>query len=229
MKRTFPSAMLAMALLAGCGSKPPDCPSPEALSVAQSAMADGFTSATSEVYSDPANVFEPADIAKVRSEIASYAKALKVSIGNVVQNGYDANARRFTCSGKLAIATPTGKNFSRDTDYSIQATADGKGTFVLQVAQPTPFISSLQQDFAQLLSDKNIKVHFRQGPSQGGTSSAGACVDAKMAAAKRELDARLDIEMKEAEAKGYLFKGLSPVQEDEWQEKNLQKARQECP
>lgn len=229
MKRTFSGAMLALALLAGCGSKPPDCPSPEALSVAQSVMADGFTSAAIKAYSDPTNVFEPADIAKQRTEIISYAKALKVSIGSVVQNGYDADARKFTCSGKLAVSTPTGETFSRDTDYSIQATADGKGTFVLQVGQPAPFVSSLLQDFAQLLSNKNIKARFRQGASRGGTSSAGACVDAKMAAAKRELDAKLDIEMNEAEAKGYLFKGLSPVQEEEWQEKNLHKARHECP
>ncbi len=229
MKRAFQGAMFTAVLLAGCSSKPPACPSPEALSVVRSVMADSFANTATEAYSDPANVFEPADIAKVRSEIASYAKALKVSIENVVQNGYDANARKFTCSGKLAIATPTGKNFSRDTDYNVQATADGKNTFVVQVAQPTPFVNSLRQDFAEVLSDKNINVNFRQASSLGSTSSAGACVDAKMAAAKRELDAALRTDAKNVEKNGGIYTGQSPEQEQEWQRENLRKARSECP
>jgi hypothetical protein len=222
MMRYVHATLLIVAFMSGCSSKPPECASPEALAVVQSLFVDEVASATRQLSME---AIDPA--ADVPAEGAAYSKALKVRIENIVKNGYDGDAHKFTCSGKLAISTPTGHEFSRNTDYSIQATADGKGNFVVKVSDSLPFLSSLEKDFSELLVDKFIAR--RSGQPLASAAGSNQCVEAKMAAARRELDEKLDQAFKEAEKDGSTFKGLSPVQEEEWQQKSLQKAKAECP
>jgi hypothetical protein len=144
-------------LIVGCSDKPPECAAQQALTVVETVMVDGFVEVATKMYSDPHNVHEPTDVAKVRSEIPVYAKGVKVSVTSIVQNGYDAGARKFNCSAKLTITTPAGQTFSRDTNYAIQATAEGKNAFVVQVSEPAPFIDALEQDFTRSRSQFRLR------------------------------------------------------------------------
>lgn len=144
-------------LLTGCSDKPPECATQEALKGVETTMVNGFVEVVTQMYSDPSNVHEPADVAKVASEIPVFAKSVKVNVTSVVQNGYDQGARKFNCSGKLTITTPAGQSLSRDTNYAIQATADGKNAFVVQVSEPTPFIYALEQEFTRSKSQFRLR------------------------------------------------------------------------
>ena len=152
------AASLWVAILTmGCSDKPPECAAQQALTVVQTVMVDGFVEVVTQMYSDPHNVHEPADVAKVRSEIPVYAKGVKVNVTSIVQNGYDTGARKFSCSGKLTITTPAGATFSRDTNYSIQASADGKSAFIVKVSQPAPVIDALEQEFTKSRSQFRLR------------------------------------------------------------------------
>lgn len=226
-------ASLLLVLLAGCSSKPPACDSPQASAVAQTIFADEFSRIATASYSDNSDTFEPSDVSRIKTEIDSYAKGLKVGISQAVQNGYDSDARKFSCAGQLTVTAPRGSTFARSTEYSVQATADGMDTFIVKVVAADPFVQSLRQDFAKLLTAKNIDLRYRGAIAKlaelaAESAPANACVDQKMVAAKAELSQRMGQLEKEAEAKGEPFRGLSPVQEEEWQAKSLQNAQQEC-
>ncbi|MGJ7610665.1 MULTISPECIES: hypothetical protein [unclassified Variovorax] len=223
-------------LLVGCSSKPPDCASQQAASVARTILSDEFIKAATQAFSDPLEAIEPADVARMKSEIERYGQALKVDIHDVVQNGYDGDAHKFSCSGKLTITAPTSSTFARGTDYSIQSTADGKDTFVVKVAGVDPFVDSLEHDFQSFVTANKIPYRYRQSPVRDNVAAPpapavapNACIEAKLTQAHKAFDALQEDRMQEAERDNHEFRPLSPVEEEEWQDKALQEARQTCP
>jgi hypothetical protein len=218
---------LLVSFLVGCSSKPPDCASAEAMDTASKLVKQSTGEALAFFLSDPNNIYERGQLDKLRADASQFAAAVKLNAANIVQNAYDSGARKFSCSAKFTAASSTGRAYSREQPYSVQSTADGPATYVLRIEEMEGLVAPLRQEFIESIANVQLRIRQAGGPTAAPQVDS-ACVKSKLAVAERELKARLDKLSEEAEAQGQMFKGMSPVQEEEWQEKNLLKARQEC-
>lgn len=227
MKSKYLVFGLLMATLAACSGKPPDCASAEAMDTATRLVKQSTGETLALFLSDPQSLYEPEPLEKMRADAIRFAVALKLNASQIVQNGYDSGARKYSCSAKFTAVSATGRVYSREHAYSVQSTADGAKAYVLRIEELEGLIASLKQEFVE--ANANVQLRFRQAGSPAAAQQGdSACVKGKMTAAQSELKARLAKLSEEAEAQGHMFKGMSPIQEEEWEETNLLKARQEC-
>lgn len=136
--------MLAIAIvLSGCAQKPPECGDPKTLETIQSLTVDNARGMLlrvprSEIYKD-----DPGNIQQ------GYFKSLKTNVAQIVSDGYNKDARKNSCRGKLSIFTASGQSLSREVSYTTQLTQDKDGGFLVEIAQYSPFIEGVVGDFIQ--------------------------------------------------------------------------------
>jgi hypothetical protein len=163
---------------------------------------------------------------QLRVQLDAFGKSIKVELATITTDGYDAAAKKHSCSADLTVSMEGTPVQIKRMPYSIQGTSDGKD-FVLSVPQYGLILSGVAGAFDDYTVNAERSVAAAAAPVQ--SSSAAACIDAKMAAFRGKLKQDMSEEAREAEAKGYLFKGLSPPAMEEWEEKHMTQARQECP
>lgn len=201
-------------LVVGCESKPPDCADPKTVSTAKALVKESFVGQISRKFNNPQTEPDRIESARAIAEVRKYAEGISTEVSAVVTDGYSREARKHSCKGTFQVKTPNGNVFTmKDATFTVQGTAGDKDQFLVEVAQGGELIDALDGDFFQAYSAKYLH---------------SPCVDTKLAAAKKELDAELVRLSDEAQAKGELFKGLSPVQEEEWQRGQLAKAEAAC-
>jgi hypothetical protein len=202
------------ALVAGCADKPPGCGDAQVLDRISAAIPRDAVNVISNNIEAAGNWKRPG-AEQLRTQLDTFGKSIKVQVNSIASDGFDSAAKRHSCTAEVQVSTADGSTESRRMAYTVQGVVDGKD-FLLNLSGYEFVLGSVAGAFNNYQMRESAKT------------PANSCVEAKVASAKQELDEALRREAKEAEAKGDLFKGLSPVQEEEWQEKTLQKAQREC-
>lgn len=144
MKQLLTSALVATTLLAGCGGKPPGCADSATISLANEMIAgDVLDVLTKDLTRNGKETADPQGM-KLATE---YTKALKVNMENIVSNGYNADAKKHQCAGRLKVGTPKGNELAVNTEYSTQKTEGGNTSFVLAIDNYQPMIKALYDSF----------------------------------------------------------------------------------
>lgn len=223
---------VAAVAIYGCAPKPPVCDDPQIADLLRQGIPrDGQKSISTNI--EAAGNWQRPGADKLRAELDAFTKSIKVELATITTDGYDADAKRHSCMADLTVAMEgddgTPMQIKR-MPYSIQGTSDGKD-FVLNVPQYGLILSGVSGGFTDytLRDERAAAVASATAAAQASSESASACVAAKMAAFRRKLDQDLRTEFEEAEAKGYLFKGMSPPAMEEWEEKHMAQAKKECP
>lgn len=216
--RLIQMGLICLALCA-CADKTPDCANPEVLGrISADLPHQAVTGITSNI--DRAGNWERPGADRLRSQLDTFGKSIKVQFKNITSDGFDANARKHSCSADLEVVSIGRQPGTVRIAYSVQGTTDGKD-FILRTSDEYQYLLGM---LFGAFDEYSVKSNL----AQRGNSQAQGCIEAKIAEAKRELDAAMDVEAKQAEKEGYAFRGQSPVQEEEWKEKTLQKATLAC-
>jgi hypothetical protein len=217
---------LSVALLTGCAPKPPNCDDPQiADRLRQSVPRDGLK--VIQVNFDAAGAWQKPGADKLRTQLDAFIKTIKVDLATITTEGYDSAAKKHSCTADVTVTMDGAPVQIKRLAYSIQGTSDGKD-FVLNVPQFDLILGEVLGSFNEL-TVKAERAAAAAAPAPVQSSSASGCVDAKMAQFRQKLKLDMSEEAKDAEAKGELFKGLSPPAMEEWEEKHMAQARQECP
>ena len=143
------AGIVAIFSTAGCAKKPPTCADPATVQTIQSILVDN---AKAQWGADIDNsIGDPKGIQK------SYYQALKSEIGAVVSDGYNEQAKKYTCRGDLSISTASGAVFARKIVYSTQLTESKDADFFVEVQEFMPFVNSVVLDVSQYFSQKRYK------------------------------------------------------------------------
>ena len=130
--------------LGGCGQRPPDCTSPQTVSVVQQVVKQEIQRTTLLV----ATRGVPQDLRPYWEGVVSrYVDGLKVEVSEIVSNGYDANAKKHSCEGKISLTTLTSDSAQLRSTFTSQATAKGNGEFLVGVDQAGTFARAVVDDF----------------------------------------------------------------------------------
>jgi hypothetical protein len=194
------SMSVAAAALVGCSQKPPACADDATLALVRKMVADD---ALAEITAQ--NSYQP-DTSKraVVQRIADrYAASLKVSLSQIVTNGFNSESKKYSCAGKLEAATPQGDVFSVSTAFSTQRTEDSKSSFVLEIDNYQPLLAAVVQQFGPYLVREAATTEQRSNdvaaakevpPVAGGNRSAGSTPPSgKVKYTKEEGSADLEV------------------------------------
>lgn len=217
--RLVPAAGLVIALLNACGSKPPACGDEQTITLVKSVILDHWRESTT--------------LNRAKDEfsqyVVEYANGLKVEVRDIVSDGYNVDARKHSCTGVVALTTVSGASFSAPRNFTSQATADGNGKFVVQVAAVDVLLQSLTHDLLQYMVDAEKRsLEAKKSAVTAASQQANACVEDRMSAWSKDFQGRQDALMAEAEKENREYRPLSPVQEEESKEAAMQQANQVC-
>ncbi len=127
----------AAVLLSACSSKPPSCGDEQTVQVIRSIAVDN----AKKIIAPWASMYPDAEKAQ-----ETYFQSLKAELSNVVSEGYNSDAKKYTCNAKLSFTTIKGEKLSHDIAYITQKTEDKEG-FVVQVAAFNPVAMAIAGDF----------------------------------------------------------------------------------
>lgn len=210
---------LVIALLNACSSKPPACGDEQTVSLVRTIIVDRWKEMTT--LNRPKDEYSP--------YVVEYANGLKVEVRDIVSDGYNADARKHSCTGLVVVSTTSGATFSASRNFTSQATAEGGGKFVVQVADLDPFFVSLSNDLLHYMGDANEKRLLQaKKATAAADQQTRACIEARMAAWDKDFQARQRALIDEAEKENREFRPLSVVYEEESKEAAMQQANQVC-
>jgi hypothetical protein len=161
-------ASFALLGLTGCAEKPPACADPQTIAVAgqivQGEVRDRFT---------PQFTQQPEETRQELSRLLQdYVARLKVGLVNIVSNGYNSEAKRFSCEGKLTVTSATGREISLQTPYTTQKTQDQKATFLLRIDRFDTLERDIASDFLAFV-DAEIAKRAAMQPAAAPASQPG--------------------------------------------------------
>jgi hypothetical protein len=135
---------LTAIVLTGCAKKPPECSDPDVLKTIQSMLVSNAkeTLQTMSPYTGNETRFQD-DPTKIQD---SYYQGMNIEVVNIVSDGYNEQAKKNSCKGKLSVSLVSGKKLSRAIEYSTQRTEDKDGNFVVEVQEFAPFIQGVASD-----------------------------------------------------------------------------------
>ncbi len=166
MRIATASILFACGFLSACGDKPPGCGEPETLTLAKQMVAENFQqSVAEEVRNAPADAQ-----AKVRALAGQYVATLNIELLNIVSNGYNSEAKKNSCEGKVVVKSPS-NTLSVETKFTTQMTVDGKGQYLLSIETFKPLIAGLMQDFVPFLVAKQQEEAQKSVPSSLATAA----------------------------------------------------------
>lgn len=131
------SAAVILALLPAlgiCAVKPPECAAPPTIAAIQDLYREGVqTTLDREV----ASLQQPHERERLQRLARSFLADLKITVTEIVSNGYEPKAKRYSCEGKIGVESPTARDggYSVRSEFSTQSTEDDKGKFVIRVEE----------------------------------------------------------------------------------------------
>lgn len=147
MKVALTSLLAATALLAGCGGKPPGC----ADSAVTDLIKEMLIEDTSTQLATALKTVTADQKTKVTAIVKEYFNGLKVEMTDVVNDGYNADAKKYRCAGKLSVTTPL-DTYKVNTEYTTQKTEDSRSGFLLQVGQYRPMYNTIDVDLGAYMT-----------------------------------------------------------------------------
>lgn len=205
---------LVIALVTGCADKPPGCGDSQVTDRISAAIPRDAVELISNNIRAAGNWKRPG-AERLRAELDAFGESIKVQVKRIASEGFDSSARKHSCTADVHITTANGSTETHRMAYTVQGMVDGKD-FLLNLSGYEFVLGSMAGGFNNYQMRASAKA------------PTNSCVEAKMVIAKKEMDQVLDRMMKVAEANKEEYRGLNPVQEQEWEEKSLRKARQEC-
>jgi hypothetical protein len=121
-----------LAALAGCAKKPPECGADDTVALARQVIIDNARKVPLlRQYSENAKSVDPDKL------IEQYLGSVKVALTSITSDGYDANARRYSCHAQMAVKAE-GLDLSGPIAYTTQLTEDKDGGWVIQMNNVAP-------------------------------------------------------------------------------------------
>lgn len=114
--------LVACISMVACSSKPPACSSPEMAASIQNILVKGMKKEGEFVLNDPA---KPG-----ASDLTQFIEAMKLSLSQVVSDGYDEKAKKFSCEGLLTFTMLDGSTVEHRAKFNSQLTDDGKDSLI---------------------------------------------------------------------------------------------------
>lgn len=144
-----------LCVLSACSSKPPGCADEEVVSLFRSMILEDETSSGKELRA-----------ADAKGIVRDYLDRAKVTLNNVVSEGYAAESKRQSCKATVRVEFSDDKGWEKEIPYSTQLTVDGKGKFVLEAEG----LAALT-----LLSRKAVSEHYLETRWGGTWAGTYAC------------------------------------------------------
>lgn len=135
---------LAM-LLSGCNTKPPACGDEKAVASIKNLLANEINK---NLISDESYQSDP-------KPVANFFKTLKFTVNTITSDGYDEQAKRYSCHSKLDVEF-LDKEGHFNIDYTTQTTEDKKDDFVITVGNGKSIIAEI----SRYGLDYSLKNHF---------------------------------------------------------------------
>lgn len=123
-------ATSAILILGGCSTKPPECGDSDTRADIKKIIVTAIEGNHSK---NPARD-DPDGVLK------KFTDSLKVEISDVVSEGYDEGAKKFSCRGELKVTMIGGETASREIAYSTQRTESSDKKFITRVSGFDEFI-----------------------------------------------------------------------------------------
>jgi hypothetical protein len=119
------AAAISVAFLTACSSKPPGCADKETIDTARAIILDRWKVVFEATYRHMFNLTD--------EQVAAFNGGLKLEIRDIVSDGYNADAKKYSCNGVFAYQTIVGKTYSASRRFTSQAIVEGGGKFVVEV------------------------------------------------------------------------------------------------
>ena len=149
--------LVVIALLGGCGNKPPGCADPQTIETAKAMVVENTDKAIAnrQAFEDDPDGW-----------LKKFYAAMKVEIKGVVSDGYKQDAKKQLCKGTMTITMIGGRTLERSVEYSTQKTEDQKDGFLLEI-----------QDFAAfaLGTSNEARKYFDANRWTGDWNGTYAC------------------------------------------------------
>ena len=129
------ATIASMVLLTACGKKPPECADNETISAARKALLDRWKGVLDTKYRSIFSI--------TGEQVAHFNSALKLEIRDIVSDGYNADAKRYACTGVFVFQTITGATYTASRRFTSQATAEGNGKFVVEIENGESLVNDL--------------------------------------------------------------------------------------
>jgi hypothetical protein len=154
--------IVGLAVLAGCAKKPPECGADDTVALARQVIIDNARKVPLlRQYLENAESVDPDKL------IEQYLGSVKVALTSITSDGYDANARRYSCHAQMAVKAE-GLDLSGPVDYTTQLTEDKDGGWVIQMNNVAPASTNVGVDAAAYFS-----THRFAGTWSGNYACAG--------------------------------------------------------
>jgi uncharacterized protein YecT (DUF1311 family) len=180
-------AIAVLTALAGCSAKPPGCADQETLGVIRNIVTTSLHERFSAAAEDVQDTDQKARILNLGD---GFVTGLKVELVNVVNNGYDTNAKKFSCAAQLsAIPALTGEGLKYTAAYTVQRTEDDKSKFLVEVERLKPFIKQLTERPFGLYVDAQAKAQEAVEPARAAVAEPAGVSAAAGTAAQTQAPA----------------------------------------
>ena len=134
-----------VSFLAACSSKPPDCADEKTLNLIKGLIVENSKDMSNRVDG------------KYRQDAVRYVDALKIEIQNIVSDGYNAEAKKHSCTGAFVITTLNAMTFTGSQSYTSQATAGDSSKFVVNVPGIESLFNTLNNDLGTYVVELGAK------------------------------------------------------------------------
>ena len=118
-------------LLVACSAKPPGCADDET----RQTMKELIVNAAKKIA--PGSADDPTGI------INKFMQGVQVELSGIVDDGYQADARKRSCKATMKVNVPQGQPLESDVAYTTQRTVDDRSKFVLELTAADQFSSRL--------------------------------------------------------------------------------------
>jgi hypothetical protein len=143
------AGLAVCAALGACADKPPGCTDAKVLDRIKA----GIPSDALKLISNNIAAAGNSGSEQLNGLLDKFGSSMKVEFKNIASDGFDAEAKRYSCAAELEISTVDGPADARRIAYSVQATADGKD-FLLSIANYQMILMSMSSSF----TDYEIKA-----------------------------------------------------------------------
>jgi len=159
-------AMLAMLPALGvCAVRPPECAAPSTIAAIQDLYREGVRATLDN---EAANLQQPHERERLQRLARGFIADLKITVTEIVSNGYEPKASRISCEGKIGIESPTARDggYSVRSEFSTQSTEDAKGRFLVRVDEYQSLLRAvISQGFANYVRVK-VQADAAANPRQ---------------------------------------------------------------
>jgi hypothetical protein len=124
-------------LTVACAKKPSGCADTETRETIKNLFIKNFR----------LKIYHPSYTEDPKQLLDNYIKSIKIELTSIISNGYDENAKKYSCRADFSVKTVSGEEYSRKINYSSQLTQDKQELSYIEIQAFTPFIEAVALDF----------------------------------------------------------------------------------